>query len=232
MVLEQLRDGASRHLTADEGTRRLVFILCLPLIDGVFATLLVTGAVSTFSDVVAVGLTIFTGAGALAVLYSYADTRQEARIMVLKATPPLIIGAVAVAIVAPVFEQLFYVSRLRYAAGLALLVIASHLAEVRIAEKLSTSAVILTGLVLSVKNPAALGFSLQYLVPAVSTVLIAIIGLYAASYLADRGMNILYVKRGGALVLLFIAASQFGYDLPSELGLAVFAVSVFASLRA
>lgn len=231
MVLEQLKDGASRHLLADEGTRRLVFILCLPLVDGVFATLLVTGAVSTFSDIIAVALTIFTGAGALAVLYSCSGSREEARRMVLRASVPLLMGAVAVAMVAPVFEQLFYVERLQYAAGLALLVIAGHLADLEFADKLSVPAVILTGLVLSVKNPGVLVFSPEYIMPAVSTALIAIGGLYAAASLSQDRMSLIYVRRGGALVLLMISASLFGYELPSELGLAVFALSVFVSLR-
>lgn len=232
MVLEQLRDGASRHLLADEGTRRLIFILCLPLVDGVFATLLVTGAISTFSDVIAIALTIFTGAGALAVLYSHAETRREARRMVLRAAPVLLLGAAAVALVAPVFQQVFYVERLQYAAGLALLVIAGHLMDLEIVEKLSVPAIILTGLVLSVRNPGALTFSLGYMAPAVGTALVSIAGLYAASYLARRGMNLLYVRRGGAMVLMMIAASQFGYDMPSELGLVVFAASIVVSLRA
>ncbi|MFB6077340.1 MAG: hypothetical protein ABEK12_04385, partial [Candidatus Nanohaloarchaea archaeon] len=64
MVLDHLDDGA----------QRLVLVLCLPLVDGVFATLLVTGALKTFADVVAVALTIFAGAGSLAVLYSHAAT--------------------------------------------------------------------------------------------------------------------------------------------------------------
>jgi hypothetical protein len=56
MVLDELTDGASRHFSAfnplkEEGSRRLLFILCLPFLDGVFATLLVTGAVETFSQV-------------------------------------------------------------------------------------------------------------------------------------------------------------------------------------
>lgn len=232
MVLEQLRDGAQRQLSVlnDGGTRRLVFMLCLPLLDGVFATLLVTGAVETFSDVIAVALTIFSGAGALAVLYSHADSRDEAKRMVYGAAPVLLTGALLVALIAPIYEQLFHIQRLRYAAGLALMVIAGHMAELDLAEKFSTPAIILTGLVLSVKNSAALVFSPGYLAPAVFTAAASLTALYAATYLVGRDLELGYIERGSSIVLLIIGLSMFGVSLPSELGLAVFLASVVASL--
>ncbi|MFB6291786.1 MAG: DUF5794 domain-containing protein [Candidatus Nanohaloarchaea archaeon] len=147
-------------LQLDEGTRKLIFVLCLPLVDGVFATLLITGALKTFSSMLTIGLTVFSGAGALTILYSYSDSVEEARHMVSRAFPVLMIGALAVALVAPIFEQLFFVERLQYAAGLALLVIAAQLADLPGSEMLSTPAIIFTGLLLSVHNLGALAFSL------------------------------------------------------------------------
>ncbi|MFB6145948.1 MAG: DUF5794 domain-containing protein [Candidatus Nanohaloarchaea archaeon] len=232
MVLERIKDGAERHLfDLDEDTRRLAFILCLPLVDGVFATLLVTGAINTFSDVVSIALTVFTGAGALAVLYSSTDSRQEAKRMVLKAAPLLVMGALLVSLVAPVFEQLFYIERLRYAAGLALLTIALHMFDVDYAEKLSVPAIIITGMLLSIRNPGAMAFSLEYVAPALLTSVTAVMALYAASFISQERMTLSYIKRGGGIVLVLIALSQFGVDMPSELNLAVFAVSVVVSLR-
>ncbi|MFB6166958.1 MAG: DUF5794 domain-containing protein [Candidatus Nanohaloarchaea archaeon] len=232
MVLEQLSDGASRHLSAfDADTRRLVFILCLPLIDGVFATLLVTGAVQTFSDILAVALTIFTGAGALAVLYSSADSFGEAAGMVTKAAPVLLLGAAVVAMTAPIYEQLFYVERLRYAAGIALLVIAADMLDLEVVEYFPVPAVLVTGMAVSLRNPGALEFTLAYLQPALLTALASIAGLYVAATLASRDLDLGYVRRGGSAVLFIIGLSQFGLQLPSGLGLAVFAASVAASLR-
>ncbi|MBY6294014.1 hypothetical protein GLU60_01340 [Nanohaloarchaea archaeon H01] len=232
MVLERLSDGASGHsLVPDEDARKLIFILCLPLVDGVFATLLVTGAVETFSDIVAVGLTVFAGAGALAVLYSASKNRQEAVGLVKQAAPYLILGAVLVSLVAPIYEQLFYISRLRYAAGLALLTIAMKMGGIKIADKLSVPAILITGLMLSVRNPGSLAFSLNYVAPAVATVTVALAALYGASRLNVSRMDLNYIRKGGALVLTFIALSMYGLEIPSELGLAVFALSVVASYR-
>lgn len=232
MVLEKLTDGASRHLSGfDEGTRRLLFILCLPLVDGVFATLLVTGAVGTFSDILAIALTVFTGAGALAVLYSNSDSFDEAVGMVGMASPVLVAGVAIVALIAPVYAQMFYVERLKYAAGIVLVVIAAEMLDIDFAENFPVPAVLLTGMAVSLKNPGALQFTLVYLQPALLTAFASIAGLLAASTLASRDLKLDYIRRGGSLVLLLIGLSQFGLQLPAELGLVIFAASVAASVR-
>ena len=221
MVLEQLDDGA----------QRLLMVLCLPLIDGVFATLLVTGAVSTFSDIISIGLTIFTGAGALAVLYSESENREEALSMVNTVAPILLVGSLVVALIAPVFDQLFHVSRLKYAAGLALLTISAKLADLDIAEKFSVPAIIVTGMVLSFRNSSGLSVSLEYVLPAMLTSGTAIGTLYLASYVSRDNLSLEYIRGGGALVLAVISASLFGYDVPSHLSLTVFMFSVILSYR-
>lgn len=228
-----MSDGASRHLLVpDEDARKLIFILCLPLVDGVFATLLVTGAVETFSDIVAIALTVFTGAGALAVLYSCSETKKEATQTVLQTIPYLVLGAVAVSLVAPIFEQLFFVQRLQYAAGLALLTIAVKMGGLKVGDWLSVPAILITGMMLSVRNPGSLVFSFEYLLPAVATSAVALTALLLASRLDTSQLDLNYIRKGGALVLTGIALSMYGFSVPSEAGLAVFALSVFASYRA
>ena len=219
MVLEQIDDGA----------QRLLLVLCLPLIDGVFATLLVTGAVSTFSDIITVGLTIFTGAGALAVLYSESETKEEALSMVNQVAPVLIAGALAVALIAPIFDEIFYISRLKYAAGLALLTISAKLVDVELAEKFSVPAIIVTGMLLSLRSGVELSLSFRYVLPALLTSGAAIGGLYLASYVSRENLSLRYIRGGGAVVLTVISASLFGYNVPSHLSLALFMVSIALS---
>ena len=233
MVLERLSDGASRHLLVpDKDARKLIFILCLPLVDGVFATLLVTGAIETFSDVVSVALTVFTGAGALAVLYSCSETRKEATRTVFRAAPYLVVGAILISLVAPIYEQLFFVGRLRYAAGLALFTIAVKMGGLEVGEWLSVPAILITGMVLSVKNPSSVALSLEYVAPAAGTALVALSALFLASRLDTSQLDLNYIRKGGALVLGSIALSMYGFSIPSGTGLAVLALSVFASYRA
>lgn len=234
MVLEQIKDGASRHLQVfdmDEGSKRLLVMLCLPLVDGVFATLLVSGAITTFSDIFAVALTIFSGAGALAVLFAEADSKTEARRMVRDVTPYLLAGALAVSLVAPIFQQLFKVQMLQYTAGIALATIALKMLQVDLAEKMSVPAILVTGLVLSSTGLQTLTVSLGYVVPALATVGTALAILYAASVFSEHNLNLEYVRIGGGLVVGLISLSMFGVEMPSEIGLAILAASIVASMK-
>ncbi len=231
MVLEQLSSGASRQLL-DDSSRKLAFMLCLPLIDGVFATLLVTGAINTFSQMINVAVTVFAGAGALAVLYSETETRKEALEMINSVMPVVLGGALVVALVAPVFESMFQTALLKYAAALAVASIGLQLADIEIAERVPPTAVILTGLVLSYQGVTGLNFTLIYIGPAVLTVSFAAIGLYLSTYLKKYSMNLDYVRYGGSLVLMIISLSMIGIQIPSSLGPLVFGTSIAVSIKA
>lgn len=231
MVLDQLIDGASRHLPGfDQGTQQLVYILCLPLIDGVFASMLVSGAITTFSDIVAASLTLFSGAGALAVLYSNSENVSEARRSVLRAAPVLVIGSVLVGLIAPIYAEVFKISLLKYATGLALLSIAADIADLGVAEKIPPHAVIITGMMLSLQTPASINLTVSYLPEAGMTSLIALVSLYAASSLKRYDLNLRMVRIGGASALAIIATSMFS-SVPSEPSLLVLGVSFAASMK-
>ncbi|MFB6199623.1 MAG: DUF5794 domain-containing protein [Candidatus Nanohaloarchaea archaeon] len=230
MVLDQLSDGASQHLSVlDEGTRELIFLLCLPLGDGVFATLLVSGAMENVFSLVSIAVTIFAGAGSLAVLYSRSESRRDALKMVLKAAPVLVAGAFLVALVAPFYEQIVYVDRMKIVSGLVLLVIAGELLELDVSRKVPPEAVLLTGLIVSVRSPEALSFSLKYVAPAVSTALTASAVLLLASLVNFQRLGLKTVRRGASIVLVVLAASMFGAELPSGLGIAIFGASLVVS---
>ena len=232
MALENTSSGASWLLPDDEGSRKLAFILCLPLFDGVFATLLVTGAVNTFSQMINVAVTVFAGAGAIAVLYSESEGRREAIQMINSVLPIVVSGALVIALVAPIFETVFQTSLLKYAAALAVGSIALQLADIRFAENFPPTAIIATGLVLSFQGINNLGLTLAYLAPALITVGIAVAGLYTATYLKKYSMNLDYIRYGGSAVLLIISLSLFGVKIPSLAGPLVFGTSIFLSIKA
>lgn len=232
MVLEQFKDGAQWLLPDDDGSRKLAFILCLPLVDGVFATLLVTGAVNTFSQMINVAVTIFAGAGALAVLYSQSETRKEAYRMVNQVIPVVVTGALIVALIAPLFESMFNTTLLKYAAALVVISIGLQLLEIEHADKMPPTAIIITGLVLSYQGINGASMTLSYVIPALLTVSIASLGLYAATYLKKYSMNLDYVRYGGSMVLFMIGLSLFGLQVPDSLGPVIFGISVIISLKA
>ncbi len=231
MVLEQLKAGASRHVLEDDGSRELAFILCLPLIDGVFATLLVTGAVSTFSQMINVAVTIFAGAGALAVLYSESESRQEAIQMINNVMPIVLTGALIVALIAPIFQNLFATELLKYAAALAVISISLRLADIDIGDRLPPTAIILTGLILSYQGISSFTLTLAYVQPALVTVALAAIGLYMATLLKKYSMNLTYVRYGGSMVLLLVGLSLFGLNIPQEAGPLLFGTAILMSLK-
>jgi hypothetical protein len=191
----------------------------------------VTGAVQTFSEILTVALTIFTGAGALAILYSESGSREEAQKMVKQVAPYLVSGALIVALVAPVFEQIFYLSRLRYAAAIAVLVIALKISEVDLAEKFTVPSIIVTGMALSLKQPASIAITLGYVAPALLTVATALLVLYAATYLDPERLNLDIIRGAGTLVLILVSLSLLGLNIPSHLSLAVLSTAVAAASR-
>ncbi|MFB6100830.1 MAG: DUF5794 domain-containing protein, partial [Candidatus Nanohalobium sp.] len=201
----------------------------LPFVDGVFATMLASGYIETFSSIVNVAFTVFAGAGALAVLYSESGSVQEARNMVLHVTPILILGGIFTGLAAPVFTEIFYVGRLKYATGLAILSISLQLGGIEKAEVLSVPAIIVTGLVMSLRNPSAIELSTAYILPALLTVSTAALGLLLASGLRNR-IKVDYIRKSGAVVLLTISASLFGLNIPSMLGPGVLAASIMISI--
>ena len=231
MVLEKLIPGAPRHFSLDDGSKSLAFILCLPLIDGVFATLLVTGAVNTFSQMVNVAITIFTGAGALAVLYSESESREDALKMVNQSLPLLLLGATLVALISPIFESVFNTSLLKYAAALTVSSISLQLAGIDIAEKFPPQAIILTGLLLSYQGLNSFNLTFEYIYPALATVALAGGGLYIATYLKKYSMNLTYIRYGGALVLSMIALSLIGVKIPDPAGPLVLTLTVLISVK-
>lgn len=190
-----------------------------------------TGAVQTFSEILTVALTIFTGAGALAILYSEAEDQVEAQKMVKQITPYLISGAVLVALVAPVFEQLFYISRLRYAAAIAVAVIALKISEVSLAEKFTVPSILVTGMALSLKQPGSIVLTASYLIPALLTVTVAVAALYLATYIDPERLDLDIIRGAGTLVLLIISLSLVGLNIPSNLSLAVISMGLVAAAR-
>jgi hypothetical protein len=231
MVLDRLDIGAPWQPQAlNEDTRRLSYMMLLPLADGVFATMLVSGYLKSFSSMLNVAFTIFAGAGALTVIYSEAETAQEARKMILKISPMLIAGSILTGMVAPAFESLLYLGRLKIVSGIAVGLIGLQILQVKGADRVPVPALIAAGLLLSLRTGPQLAFTLDYLLPSVLTVSIALAGLYAAAGLGNR-INVDYMRKGGALVLLTISASLLGIDIPSGTGLLVLAASIAASLR-
>ncbi|MFQ3308606.1 MAG: hypothetical protein ACI977_000849 [Candidatus Nanohaloarchaea archaeon] len=218
-----------QRLQLDEGSRQLLTVAGLPLVDGVFATLLISGSISGFSSIISFALTVFAGAGSLAVLFSQSESRKDARRMIYNITPYLIAGAVAVALVAPIFQQLFAVTQLQYVAGTALMLIALKLADIEFADRIQTHWVLLPGIIISFQSFSSFSLSTAYLMPAVATVAAACLSMIVFSFFREVNLNLDIIRKGSALVLALFSFSMFGAGIPGSTGLMIFGLSLVGS---
>lgn len=227
-TVQRIQAAHSKH--AAEGSQQLLVIVCIPLLNGIFPALLVAGQVHTLAQMIVIALTIFTGAGALTVLYSHADSRREARTMVTPTAMALLVGAVLAAATAPVFETIFVLPRLEVVTGFVILIYAAIFLDIPGATKIPTNALLLLGFGLSIQNPGAIAFSTIYLKPALMTALFAIGGLYLAASIHPSWISVSTMRKGGGIVLALIGVSVMGTKISSKLTLGVFAATLVAAL--
>ena len=159
--------SASRHPIAlrlerqvGEGTRLLGTVMALPLLDGIFAALVITGAVSGILGMVEVGLLIFGGSATLAVVLAEMEGSRSDRVRNILLVGALVIPlATLQAAVAPTVESMLALGIFKRFAALVILAIAAKTASATIGEYLPTpGAIIGLGLVASLRPS---GFELE-----------------------------------------------------------------------
>ena len=107
-----------------EGTRLLATVMALPLLDGIFAALILAGAVSSVLGMVEVGLLIFGGSATLAVVLAEMEGSRRDR-----ARNVLLVGAFVIpfaalqAAVAPTIESLLSMEIFKRFAALVILAV-------------------------------------------------------------------------------------------------------------
>lgn len=201
MVLDNSKLGATWHLQFyDPDTRRLCYMLLLPLFEGVFATLLISGYTESVTSMLNVAFTIFAGAGA------------------------------ATEILAPTFESLLYLETLKIVSGLAVAAIALQIAEVKYSEKIPVPLIVFLGLVFSIRPNPSLTVTTEHIFSFISHYF-SCISRPIPSFMARRLYKCRMYRKGEVAVLLIISASLLGANIPSEVGLAMMAVSLAASIR-
>jgi len=144
-----------------EGTRLLATVMALPLIDGIFAALVIAGAVSTVLGMIEVGLLIFGGSATLAVVLAEMEGTRRRQIRNVLLVGALVIPVAALqAAVAPTIESVLAMPIFERFAALVILAIAAKTASATIGEYLPGPGVIIgLGLVASFR-PSGFEFSL------------------------------------------------------------------------
>ena len=138
-------------------TKLLATVMALPLIDGIFAALVLAGALSTPVGILETGLLIFGGSATMAVILAEMEgTRRQQMASVLLIGALIIPVAAIQAAVAPTLASLLDLDIFQRFAGLVILAIAAKTASSKVGEILPAPGVIIVlGLVASFEPSGA-----------------------------------------------------------------------------
>jgi len=127
--------------------------MLLPLVDGIFAALVLAGALDSVVGIVQVGLLVFGGSATVAVILAELESDRRRKLRSVLAVGAVLVAVAAVeAAVAPTIQSLLNLVVFERFAGLVILAIAAKTASARIGEYLPRPAVIIgLGMVASVQ---------------------------------------------------------------------------------
>jgi hypothetical protein len=131
--------------------RLLAVVMALPLVDGVFVSVVLGGALDSVAGVIEVGLLVFAGSATVAVILAEMDEspREQVRV-VLGVGTVVLAGAAVVAALAPTIESAVEMAVFERFAALVVLAVAASTASSRVGDYLPGPAVIVAlGLVAS-----------------------------------------------------------------------------------
>lgn len=236
--------SSSRHPIAlaierrvGSSARLLAVVMCLPLIDGVFAAVVLAGSLGTITGILEVGLLIFGGSATIAVILAEMDEtpREQAKI-VLGVGSLVIVGAAVQAALAPTIESLLTMGVFERFAALVILSVAAATASARVGELLpSSAAIVVLGLIASL-SPSTASLTVQT-DPALIVRAVAAAGVGVAFALAvalaspwlRTNVDIDRFRFGSAVALGVLALSVFGL-VPGEAPVALAVIAVTALL--
>ena len=131
--------------------RLLALVMGLPLVDGIFAALILSGALDNPLGAIQVGLLIFGGSATVAVILADMDDtpRAQAKIVLLVGLPLIALAAIQAAL-APAIESVLDIAIFERFAAIVIMAIAAKTASATIGDYLPSASVIIAfGLVAS-----------------------------------------------------------------------------------
>lgn len=127
----------------DGPERLLATVMLLPLLDGIFPALVLSGALDTVGGILQVGLLVFGGSATLAIILAEMDGSRKklVRTVLLVGIPLILLASVEAALAGTIASALDLIVFERFAA-LVILAVAAKTASARIGEYLPRPAVI------------------------------------------------------------------------------------------
>jgi hypothetical protein len=213
-------------------TRLLATVMLLPLVDGIFAALVLAGALETPAGIAQVGLLVFGGSATLAVILAEMDDDPRAQaVTVLVVGTPLVVVAAAEAALAPTIATIVDIPTFERFAALVILAIAAKTASSTIGDYLPSPGVIIgLGFIASIQpGQAALVLehdpTLMLRAAAAGGVAVGFaLGVVALQPYLRQVVDIDRFRFGSAVALGTLALSVFGL-VPSQAPLVVFGVA-------
>ncbi|SEV92731.1 DUF5794 domain-containing protein [Halobacterium jilantaiense] len=213
-------------------TKLLATVMLLPLVDGIFAALVLAGQLDTWAGVLQVGLLVFGGSATLAVILAeMGGSRRQQATSVLLVGLPLIVIATVEAALAPTVATVLDIPTFERFAALVILAIAAKTASATIGEYLPSPGVIIgLGFLASIRpDGAALvtNYDVSLLLHAVAAAGVAVtfaLGVVALAPILRGVVDIDRFRFGSAVALATLALSVF-HLVPSQAPLMVFAVA-------
>jgi len=218
-------------------TRLLAIVMALPLVDGVFAAIVLSGALSSPVGIVEVGLLIFGGSAMVAVILAEMQESPREQAKIVLAVGALIIPAAAVqAAIAPTLASVIDIAIFERFAALVILSVAASTASSRVGEYLPGPAVvILLGLVASL-SPSGATLSIQLdpilIARAVAAASVGVAFALVVAVTSPWLRNAVELDRfrfGSAVALGVLSLSVVGL-VPSEAPVALIVLAVTALL--
>lgn len=124
-------------------TRLLAVVMLLPLVDGIFAALVLAGTLDSVAGILEVGLLVFGGSATIAVVLAEMEgTRVERARSVLLVGVALVVLAVVEAALAPTLASLLNLVVFERFAAVVILAVAAATASARVGEYLPRPAVV------------------------------------------------------------------------------------------
>jgi hypothetical protein len=219
-------------------TKLLATVMCLPLIDGIFPALVLSGALDDPLGIIQVGLLVFGGSATVAVILAEMDGDRNDHVKAVLGVGVVVVTvAVIEAALAPTIQNLLNLEIFERFAGIVILAIAAKTASARVGELLPRPAVIVgLGLVASLDPSGAelvvqtdLGMMLNAGaaagVGAGFALLVALLGPYLRN-----AVDIDRFRFGSAVALGVLPLGLFGIIVPPNAPLALAVLLVTAVL--